>query len=204
MILCTELGPAQCYSTAPVGFGQPASSDRAQRDSAPSRRCSDRCRRRVSLLPHELHVPPMPPPVSEASSRCPGCDLARATAARPPATSRLMLLTSCHHRSTRCTCSHRPCTLPPHHRSRGKIVYSSSHTYRRVLTPPLKLAITAVAQPPSTAASGTPPATPAPPRAPPESQGPQRPLQRQPRTLLRSAADDSSPPEHAVVESYPR
>jgi hypothetical protein len=158
------------------------------------------CRCRVSLLPRELHAPPMPPPVREASSWRPGCDLTRATAARPPATSWPTLLTSCHHRSTRCTCSHHPCTLPPHHRPGGKIVYSSSHTYRRVLTPPLKLAIAAVPRPPSTATSGPPPATPAPPRAPPESQGPQR----QPQTLLRSATDDSSPPEHAVVESYPR
>jgi hypothetical protein len=118
-----------------------------------------RCRHHMSLLPRKLHAPPMPPPVREASSRRPGCDLARAIATQPPATSRPTLLTSCHHRSTRCTCSHRPCTLPPHHRFRGKIVYSSSHTYRRVLTPPLKLAIAAAPRPPLTAASGPPPAT---------------------------------------------
>jgi hypothetical protein len=56
----------------------------------------------------------------------------------------------------------------------------------------------------TSACTGPPSATPVSPRAPPESQGPQRPLQCQPRPLLRSAADDSSPPEHAVVESYPR
>jgi hypothetical protein len=56
----------------------------------------------------------------------------------------------------------------------------------------------------TSAYTGPPLATPAPPRVPPESQGPQRPLQRQPRPLLRFVADDSSPPEHAIMESYPR
>jgi hypothetical protein len=133
------LGPARCYSTDPVGFRQPASFDRAQHDSAPSYRCSNRCQRRVSLLPRELHAPPMPPPVSEASSRRPGCDLTRATAARPPTTSRPTLLTSCHHRSTRCTCSHRSCTLPPHSRSGGKAIHSFFPSYRRAPATPLKL-----------------------------------------------------------------
>jgi hypothetical protein len=81
----------------------------------------------------------MPPPVSEASSRCPGYDLMRTTAARPPATSRLTLLTSCHHRSTRCTCSHRPCTLPPHSRSGGKAIHSFFPSYRRAPATPLEL-----------------------------------------------------------------
>jgi hypothetical protein len=98
-----------------------------------------RYQRRVSLLPRELHAPPMPPPVSEASSRHPRCDLTRATAARPPITSRPTLLTSCHHRSTRCTCSHRPCTLPPHSRSGGKAIHSFFPSYRRAPATPLEL-----------------------------------------------------------------
>jgi hypothetical protein len=138
-ILCTDLGPAQCYSTDPVGFSQPTSFDRAQRDSTLSRHCFDRCQRRVSLLPSELHAPPMPPPVSEASSRRSGCDLTRATAARLPVTSRPTLLTSCHHCSTRCTCSHRTCTLPPHSRSGGNAIHSFFPSYRRAPATPLEL-----------------------------------------------------------------
>jgi hypothetical protein len=203
-ILCTELGPAQCYSTDPVGFRQPASSDCVQRDSALSRRCSDRCRRRVSLLPRLLHAPHMPPPVSDASSRCPGCDLTRATVARSPATSRPTLQTSCHHRSTCCTCSHRSCTLPPHHRSGGKVVYSSSHNYRRALTPPLMLTIAAVPRLPSTAASGPPPATPAPPRAPPRSRVPHRPLLPHRRAPLRPLTGAFLPAEITAAASPPR
>jgi hypothetical protein len=77
--------------------------------------------------------------VSEASSRRPGCDLTRATTARSPTTSRPTLLTSCHHRSTRCTCSHRPCTLPPHRRSGGKDIHSSFPSYRRAPATPLEV-----------------------------------------------------------------
>jgi hypothetical protein len=73
------------------------------------------------------------------STRHPRCDLTRATAARPPITSRPTLLTSCHHRSTRCTCSHRPCTLPPHSRSGGKAIHSFFPSYRRAPATPLEL-----------------------------------------------------------------
>jgi hypothetical protein len=134
-----RFGPGPVLQYGPNQFRQPVSSDRAQRDSAPSHRCSNRCRRRVSLPPRELHAPPMSPPVSEASSRRPGCDHTRATAARPPATSWPTLLTSCHHRSTCCTCSHRPSTLPPHRRSGGKVIHSSFPSYRRAPATPLEL-----------------------------------------------------------------
>jgi hypothetical protein len=146
----------------------------------------------------------MPTPVSDASSRRTGCDLARATAARPHATSWPTLLTNCHHRSMRCTCSHRPCTLPPHHRSGGKVVYSSSHNYRRALTPPLKLVIVAVPRLPSTAASGPPPATPAPPRAPPCSRVPHRPLLPHRRAPLRPLTGAFLPAEITATASPPR
>jgi hypothetical protein len=51
----TELGPAQCYSTDPVGFRQPRRCSDCAVSIAPERL---RCRRRVSLL---LHVPTMQP-----------------------------------------------------------------------------------------------------------------------------------------------
>jgi hypothetical protein len=64
IILCTELGLAQCYSTDPVGFGQrrlpTALSATAHRAAAvPTMPASLHCRRRVSLLPHLLYVPAM-------------------------------------------------------------------------------------------------------------------------------------------------
>jgi hypothetical protein len=60
------LGPAQCYSTNPVGFGQrrlpTALSATARRAAAvPTMPASLRCRRRVSLLPRLLYVPAMQP-----------------------------------------------------------------------------------------------------------------------------------------------
>jgi hypothetical protein len=113
-----------------------------------------------------------PPPVCNASSRRPDSGLVRATAARPLATSRQCcrptLPTSRHLCSTRCTCSHRPCTLPPHHRSGGEVVHCSSHSYCRAPTTPLELTIVTVPRPPSTAASGAPPAPSTPPVTSPE------------------------------------
>jgi hypothetical protein len=121
-ILCTELGPAQCYSTNPVGFGQPVSSDRAQRAEPPLFRplpAPLRCRRRVSLLPRELHAPPMPPPVSEASSR------RRAVVSRvrqplnrpPPNGRRRSPAATTTPRAARVAIARAPY---PHHRSGGK------------------------------------------------------------------------------------
>jgi hypothetical protein len=69
---------------------------------------ADRCH-----LPPGLHAPHMQlPPLCSASSRRPDTNPARVTAARSPATSQPMLPTSRHFRSTCCTCSHQPCTLP--------------------------------------------------------------------------------------------
>jgi hypothetical protein len=90
------------------------------------------------------------------------------------------LPTSRHLRSTRRTCSHRPCTLPPHRRSRGEAVHSSSHSYRRAPVTPLELTITTVPRPPSTAASGAPPAPSTPPVASPELGGALQPHRRIP------------------------
>jgi hypothetical protein len=65
--LCTELGPAQCYSTDPVGFRQlwrlpTARSTTARRAATvPTMLAPLRCRRRVPLLPRLLHVPAMQP-----------------------------------------------------------------------------------------------------------------------------------------------
>jgi hypothetical protein len=136
-----------------------------------------------------------PPPVCNASSRRPDSDLVCAIAARPLATSRRRcrptLSTSRHLCSTRCTCSNRPCTLPPHHRSVGEAVHSSSHSYRRAPTTPLELAIITVPRPPSTATSGAPLAPSTPPVASPELGGalhPHQPSQRQPADPLTGAS----------------
>jgi hypothetical protein len=136
-----------------------------------------------------------PPPVCNASSRRPDSGVARATAARLPATSRRCcrptLPTSRHLHSTRCTGSHRPCTLPPRHRSGGEAVHSSSHSYRRAPTTPLELAIITVPRPPSTAPSGAPRAPSTPPVASLELGGalqPHQPSQRQPADPVTGAS----------------
>jgi hypothetical protein len=168
--LCTKLGPTQCYSNRRSNRSCPERVRTAPRSRPPP--LSYRPRRPLPAA-SRLHAPHMqPPPVCNASSRRPDSSLARVTAVRPPATSRrccrTTLPTSRHLRSTRCTCSHRPCTLPPRHRSGGEAVHSSSHSYRRAPTTPLELAIITVPQPPSTAASGAPPAPSTPPVASPE------------------------------------
>jgi hypothetical protein len=65
-ILCTELGPAQCYSTAQsvsdsrrLSTARSATPRRAA--AVPTMPASLRCRRRVSLLPRLLYVPAMQP-----------------------------------------------------------------------------------------------------------------------------------------------
>jgi hypothetical protein len=178
-------------------------SDRAQRDSAPSHRCSDRCqlpsaptRHTCSLSCAALRadVRTLAPCMHDS------CSVARHLKATlsadaadqpPPPLHALHMQPSPMH----------PTPSPSVRRKSHSLLFPQLPSSSRHST---RAAIAAVPQPPSTAASGPPPATPAPPRAPPESQGPQRPLQRQPRPLLRSTADNSSPPEHAVVESYPR
>jgi hypothetical protein len=191
--LCIELGPAQCYSTERSNRPRPARVRTAPRSRPPPPSCRPH---RPLPAAFRLHAPHMQlPPVSNASSGRPDYDLARATAARPPATSRRRcrptLPTSCHLRSTRCTCSHRLCTLPPHHRSGGEAVHSSSHSYRRASTTPLELAIVTVPRPPSIAASSAPPAPSTLPVASPELGGalhPHQPSQRQPADPLTGAS----------------
>jgi hypothetical protein len=116
-ILCTELGPAQCYSTDLVGFGQPASSDRAQRDSTPSLRCSDhasspplpaprvtaatpalRARHATASLTTRKSSPP-----SSSRRRC-----SRHSPAQPPPNPPLLLCAPCHSPQADHRAAHRP------------------------------------------------------------------------------------------------
>jgi hypothetical protein len=85
-------------------------SDRASTPTASYR--SDRCH----LLPASTRRTCSRHPVCNTHSWRPGAGIAHATAARPPATSRCCcrptLPTSRHLRSTRRTCSRRPCAYP--------------------------------------------------------------------------------------------
>jgi hypothetical protein len=168
----------------PSRFRTAVSSDRAQCDSAPSRRSSDHgqllyaagaacpcCHASSTRHRLQLHV-------SEASSRRRAvASCMRQPFGRPPPNGRC--------RPPAAVTAPRAARVPlprtlPSPRVRGKkaifclfpLLPSTSH-------PPLELTIAVVPRPPSTAASGPPPATPSPPRAPPESLGPLRPLQRQ-------------------------
>jgi hypothetical protein len=151
------LGLAQFYSTGPNPPGQPAHRPffraRARLGVVPTAPLSvptapSATARRAAAIPTAASCLP-PPRATHAGRRVqhsepmsgrwrPACT----TAARPPATSRRRcrptLLTSRHLRSTRCTCSHRLCTLPPHRRSGGKAIHSSSHSYRRAPATPLE------------------------------------------------------------------
>jgi hypothetical protein len=108
------------------------------------------------------------PLVCNISSRRPDAGPACATATRPPATSRPTLSTSRHFRSTRCACSHRPCTLPPCPRSGREVDHYFPHSYRRAPATPVEPAISTVPRPPSTATSGAPPVPSTPPVVLPE------------------------------------
>jgi hypothetical protein len=145
------LGLAQCYSNR-------RSNRRRAFGQRPGR---DRCQ-----LPPDFHVPRMQRPlVCNVSSRCLDAGPACTTAARPPTTSRPTLPTSCHFRSTHRACSQRPCTLPPRPRSGREVDHYFPHSYRRAPATPLEPAIATVPRPPSTAASGAPPAPSTPPLA---------------------------------------
>jgi hypothetical protein len=192
--LCADLGPAQCYST-----------DRSNRQRLmrvrtelgrdrppPSAVTVDRCH-----LPPDFHAPHMQqPPVCSASSRRPDSGPACAIAAWPPTTSRTTLSTSRHFRSTRRACSHRPCTLSPRPRSGREVDHYSPQNYRRAPATPLEPAIATVPRPPSTAASGAPPAPSTLPVAPPELGGALQPHQpSQPQ----SADHLTGEPLHPIV-----
>jgi hypothetical protein len=146
----SALGLAQFYSTGPNPPGQPAhrpfSPARARLGVVPTARSATA--RRAIAVPIAASCL-SPPRATHAACRVqhsepmsgrwrPACTIA----ARSPATSRRhcrpTLLTSRHLRSTRCTCSHRPCTLPPHRQSGGKVIHSSSHSYHRAPATPLE------------------------------------------------------------------
>jgi hypothetical protein len=169
----------------------------------------------LSCSPRRLLPPALPASTRRTCSRHPcatplaGARMlaSRATAVRPPATSRRrcrpMLLTNRHLRSTCRTCSHRPCTLPPLHQSGGEAVHSSSHSYHRAPTTPLVLAIITVPRPPSTAASGAPPAPSTPPVASPELGGALQPHQPRKRQLADPLTSASLRPTAITAVSPP-
>jgi hypothetical protein len=209
------------------------------RPSAKVPTCSNRQRpARVQTEPRSWPHPPLScsprwplPPALPGSTRCtcschpvcnapswrPDAGIVHTTHARPLPPQGVVvgrpLSTSRHLRSTRRTCSHRPCTLPPRYRSEGEAVHSFSHSCRRAPATPLDLAITTFPRPPSTATSGAPPAPSTPPVASPELGGalqPHQPSQRQPADPLTGAPLRSiaiaavSPPRWASCRPSPQ
>jgi hypothetical protein len=181
--LCAELGSARCYSTSRSNRQRPVRvrTEPGRDHPPPSAVAIDRCH-----LPPDFHVPHMQQlTMCSASSQRPDTGPTCAIAARLPAASRPTLPTSRHFRSTRRACSHRPCTLHP--RSRREADHYSPHSSRRAPATPLEPAIATVPQPPSTAASGAPPAPSTLPVASLELGGALQPHQPQPADHLTGA-----------------